>query len=320
MRQTEILQSILTAACIRRRPERHKMKEKMKCVFIIVAVCYLFPACQMAAVPGQEPFGEQTHSEGEAQAVYADVCAGMAWAEFSGWRGYNIELDEDMVSHDFYHTEEYTAAWHEGVEKKYLWYQGRLYCYDGGTAAYREMGWEELQADSYAEHQWEFAMGLLTQEPAEVEYEYIPMASGSQYLLTAKYQETSWEGQPRQFPQMRFRLDGENHISSFTLHWQEGSRRVIDVSYSPYDGSASLQAERKIWGFACEVGLTEEGVPALSDQEDDREKCRSVITGIDFESLSERAVHQEDLAFPAPLEQDDEDCGSGSIAGEEANG
>ena len=56
------------------------------------------------------------------------------------------------------------------------------------------MGWDELQADSYAEQQWEFVMEQLTQEPTEVECKYIPMASGSQYLLTVKYQETSWEG------------------------------------------------------------------------------------------------------------------------------
>lgn len=280
------------------------MKGKTKHFFIISAVCCLLPACSMVAAPGQESFGEQIYSGSEAQAVYADVCAGMAQAEFSGLRGYNIELDEDMVSHDFYHTEEYTAAWYEGAEKKYLWYQGWLYCYDGGTAACREMDWEELQADSYAERQWEFAMGLFTQEPTEVEYKYIPMASGSQYLLTVKYQETSWEGQSRQFPQMRFRLNEENHLSSFTLHWQEGGRRVVDVSYFPYDGSVSLQAERKIWGFAYEVGLTGEGVPALSEQEENREKCRSVISGIDFESLSERAVRQEDLAFPVPPEQE----------------
>ena len=64
-----------------------------------------------------------------------------------------------------------------------------------------------------------------------------------------------------------------------------------------------------------------EGVPALSDQEDDRERCRTVISGIDFESLSERAVHQEDLAFPVLLEQDKEAGGSGSIVGgREASG
>ena len=120
---------------------------------------------------------------------------------------------------------------------------------------------------------------------------------------------------------MRFRLDEENHLSSFTLHWQEGSRRVVDVSYFPYDGSASLQAERKIWGFAYEVGLAGEGVPALSDQEDDRERCRTVISDIDFESLSKRAVQQENLAFPVLPERDKEAGGSGSIAGwREENG
>lgn len=170
------------------------MKEKIKFVFIIVAACCLLTACHMVAIPEQEPFGEQSYSGNEAQAVYEEVCAWVEQVDFFDWRGYNIELDEDMVSHDFYHMEEYTAAWHEGMEKKYLWHQERLYCYDGGTAACREMGWDELQADSYAEQQWEFVMEQLTQEPTEVECKYIPMASGSQYLLTVKYQETSWEG------------------------------------------------------------------------------------------------------------------------------
>ena len=41
-----------------------------------------------------------------------------------------------------------------------------------------------------------------------------------------------------------------------------------------------------------------------------------MISGIEsFESLSERAVHQEDLAFLVLLEQDKEAGGSGSIAG-----
>ena len=46
-----------------------------------------------------------------------------------------------------------------------------------------------------------------------------------------------------------------------------------------------------------------------------------MISGIDFESLSEREVHQEELAFPVPPVRDKEAGGSGSIAGErEANG
>ena len=113
------------------------MKEKIKFVFIIVAACCLLTACHMVAISEQEPFGEQSYSGNKAQAIYEEVCAWVEQADFFDWRGYNIELDEDMVSHDFYHTEEYTAAWHEGMEKKYLWYQGRLYCYDGGKGTGR---------------------------------------------------------------------------------------------------------------------------------------------------------------------------------------
>lgn len=47
----------------------------------------------------------------------------MGQAEFSGWNGYSIRMDEDMVSHDIYRTEEYTVGWHEGMEREYLWYQ-----------------------------------------------------------------------------------------------------------------------------------------------------------------------------------------------------
>lgn len=291
------------------------MRRRIRYFFTMTVSCCLLSGCHIAARPGQEPFGEQTYSGTEARAVYEEVCAAMGQAEFSGWSGYSIRMDEDMVSHDIYRTEEYMVGWHEGTEREYLWYQGQLYCYDGGTVAYRDMGWDELNSDSYAAEQWEFACGLLGQEPVEMEYKYIPMSSGSQYQLTLKYHEASWEGQARQFPQVRFRLDGENNFSGFVLHWQEGSGRTIDISFFPYEGSASLQAEREIWGFAHELGLTEEGVPALSEQEDDRERCRSVVSGIDFEDVSGWAVYQDDLAFPVPPGWDDEAGIPGGTAG-----
>ena len=63
------------------------------------------------------------------------------------------------------------------------------------------------------------------------------------------------------------------------------------------------------------LGLTEEGVPALSEQEDDRERCRSVVSGIDFEDVSGWAVYQDDLAFPVPPGWDDEAGIPGGTAG-----
>ena len=52
------------------------MKEKIKFVFIIVA------ACHMVAIPEREPFGEQSYSGNEAQAVYEEVCAWVEQADF----------------------------------------------------------------------------------------------------------------------------------------------------------------------------------------------------------------------------------------------
>ena len=45
-------------------------------------------------------------------------------------------------------------------------------------------------------------------------------------------------------------------------------------------------------------GLLEQGVPAISAQDGDREGCRAVIAGIDFAALRARAERREDLSFP----------------------
>lgn len=276
------------------------MRRKRLLPALMLGISCVFPGC--IAVPGGEPFGEQTYSKEQARSVYEDIRAEMERVEFSDWNGYIIELNENTVSHDFYRTEEYTAAWHEGAED-YLWYQGRLYCLDGEELSYRDMEWEELQSDEYAAKQWEFALALLDKEAEELEYKYIPMSSKDQYLLTAEYPETEWDGRTRRFPKLFFRLNEDGDFDGFTLRWQERDYQVIDVGYFPYEDSTDLQAERKVWSFAHELGLIESGVPAISVQQKERERSRSTIEGIDFDSLLERAEYREDLIFPVPPEQ-----------------
>ncbi len=291
-------------------------REQKKALFVAaaMAVSCLLSGCRMIALPGQEPFGEQTYSDEQAWLVYQNVCRDIEQMEFSDWDGYIMNLDETTVSHDFYWTEEYTVAWHEGAGKEYLWYQGRLYCWDGETIAYRDMDWTELQADDYMAQQRELACELLTRDPETVKYKYTPMASNEQYLLTVKYPEMVWDDQTWQFPKLSVRLDEDRKFSSFTVGWQEGTRRSIDVSYFPWEGSTNLQAERAVWSFAHELGLIEEGVPAISTQQDDREWCQSMIAGINFDSLLEGAVYQDDLTFPVPPKRDTSQTISGSLA------
>lgn len=279
------------------------MKSPFK-FFLTIGICYLLSGCRLIALPGQEPFGEQTYSNDRAQIVYEKVRAEMETIESSDLGGYYIERNETSVSHDFYRTEEYTVAWHEGAGNQYLWYERRLYRLEKGISlAFRDMEWEELQSDDYALQQWEFAHTLLAQEAEELKYKYIPMSSGNQYLLTASYPETVWNGQARRFPKLSFQLDEDGNFSGFTLRWVECGSRTISISYFPYEHSTNLQAERKVWSFAHDLGLIEEGIPALSVQMDDREGSRSVIAGIRFEQALVHAEYRENLTFPAPPER-----------------
>lgn len=86
------------------------MWRQIRHFFTMMVSCCLLSGCHIAARPGQEPFGEQTYSGTEARAVYEEVCAAMGQAGFSGWSGYSIRMDEDMVSHDIYRTEEYMVG------------------------------------------------------------------------------------------------------------------------------------------------------------------------------------------------------------------
>lgn len=98
-------------------------------------------------------------------------------------------------------------------------------------------------------------------------------------------------------------LQEDGSCDGFSLEWQYVKKAedetfdttVCGISFQPWQGSASLQAERRLWAFGYDCGLTDEKVPALSVQEKEREHCRSVMAGMDFEALKGRASYKGDL-------------------------
>ena len=259
------------------------------------------------ALPGQEPFGETTYSAEQAQAVYEKISADMEQREFKDQSGYSIQilpfiLSEDVndFEYDVYKTEEYTVCDADGPGEDYLWHKGRLYCsyYDNDHITYRDMAWEDLEFDAYAAECWSIARQLLERDDPELTYKYIPMSS-QRYLLKAAYPDIELsDGREIRFAELYFYMDENGAYDGFGLSWQEDRRQNVSIAYFPYEGSTSLQAERRIWSFGYDAGLTDEGVPALSDQSEDRERCRALISGMDFDALAERSEYREDLCVP----------------------
>lgn len=263
------------------------------------------------ALPGQEPFGETTYPAEQAQAVYEKLSADMEQREFKEQSGYIIQirpfiLSEDVSDFDYdvYKTEEYMVFAAEGSGEDYLWHKGRLYYsyYDDDHITYRDMAWDDLGFEAYAEDRWSIARQLLERDDPELTYKYIPMSS-QPYLLRAAYPDIKLaDGREIRFAELYFYMDENGSYDGFGLSWQEDRRQNVSIAYFPYEGSTSLQAERSIWSFGYDAGLTDEGVPALSDQSENRERCRALISGMDFDALAERSEYREDLMFPAPSE------------------
>lgn len=270
-----------------------------------VGLACLLSGC--IALPGQEPFGEKTYPAEQAQAVYEKISADMEQREFKDQSGYSIQilpfiLSEDVndFEYDVYKTEEYTVCDADGPGEDYLWHKGRLYCsyYDNDHIAYRDMAWEDLGFEAYAAERWSIARQLLERDDPELTYKYIPMSSPP-YLLKAAYPDIELsDGREIRFAELYFYMDENGKYDGFGLSWQEDRRQNVSISYFPYEGSTSLQAERRIWSFGYDAGLTDEGVPALSDQSEDRERCRALISGMDFDALAERSEYREDLCVP----------------------
>lgn len=259
------------------------------------------------ALPGQEPFGEKTYPTEQAEAVYEKISADMEQWEFMDQNGYTIRIlpfvrSNDVIDfmYDICKTEEYTVFAAEGACENYLWYKDRLYCsyYDDNPITYRDMAWEDLGFEAYAAERWNIARQLLERDDPELTYKYIPMSSPP-YLLKAAYPDIELaNGREIQFVELYFYMDENGSYDGFGLSWQEDRRQIVSISYFPYEGSTSLQAERRIWFFGYDASLTDEGVPALSDQSEDRERCRAVISGMDFDALAKRSEYREDLCVP----------------------
>ena len=274
-----------------------------------VGLACLLSGC--IALPGQEPFGEKTYPVERAQAVYEKLSADMEQQEFMEQSGYIIQirpfiLSEDVSDFDYdvYKTEEYMVFAAEASGEDYLWHKGRLYhsCYDNDHITYRDMAWEDLGFEAYAEERWSFVRQLLERDDPELTYQYIPMSS-QPYLLKAAYPDIKLvDGREIRFAELYFYMDEDGSYDGFGMSWQEDRRHNVSISYFSYEDSTSLQAERSIWSFGYDAGLTDEGVPALSDQSEDRERCSAVISGMDFDALAERSEYREDLCVP-PMTQ-----------------
>lgn len=277
---------------------------RKKCKLILIIGTFLCLA-GCVSTPGQEPFGEKTFSTADAESAYEAVSESIALSEFEDMGGYIVSvsgaLDDDFREYQIYKTDEYDVVSYQGYYAEYLWHEGWLYCYADKSLTYRDMSWDEFNTEEYALQQWAFAQQLLERDDAELTYKYIPMASGNQYLLTAEYDEAVLDGQSVRFVQLSFYLDQNGDYDGFGLSWQKRygeTYRAISILFFPYEGSTSLQAERRIWSFGNRLGLTEEGVPALSDQEDNRQRSLEVIKSLDFEDLRKESVYQENLSIP----------------------
>ena len=245
------------------------------------------------ALPGQEPFGETTYPAEQAQAVYEKLSADMEQREFKEQSGYIIQirpfiLSEDVSDFDYdvYKTEEYMVFAAEGSGEDYLWHKGRLYYsyYDDDHITYRDMAWDDPGFEAYAEDRWSIARQLLERDDPELTYKYIPMSS-QPYLLRAAYPDIKLaDGREIRFAELYFYMDENGSYDGFGLSWQEDRRQNVSIAYFPYEGSTSLQAERSIWSFGYDAALIGEGVPALSDQSENRERCRALISSMDFDA------------------------------------
>lgn len=266
----------------------------------------VLPGCApIPMTPGGEPFGEQTASQDRTKRVYEAFAEEFRQETQESWDGFTITwMDRgESTDVDLYRTEAYTLAYCERTRGgEYLWYDGWLYCREGEAVACCEMPWEALQTDQITAGLWTMLQGLLDLTPEEMEYKSIPMSSKSGNLLTVKY--PFGEDRAGDYAMLSVPLYGDGHYESVSLQWQDigelGKFENVSViaAFCPLPGSDSLQAERKVWSFAHDCGLLEQGVPAISAQDEDREGCRAVIAGIDFAALRARAERREDLSFP----------------------
>lgn len=273
----------------------------------VLILAALLSGCGIVPVlPGREPFGEVTSSEDQAREVYETFSQRLRQEAPEDWEGWSLSWSEAGWDIDIYRTQAYTLAFceaHGGVD--YLWYDGWLYWNSHGTVCYRAMDWAELGTEDFAAQLWRMSQELLDRTPDELTYQYIPMASGNQHLLKARY--VLKEEEPGDYGDLSAYLSGGGDYDTVNFTWQDvgdldqgvGRNNVCaHILFFPFDGSTDLQAERKLWSFGYGCGLSERNIPAISVQQDDRAGCQAVIAAMDFAALRDRAVYQDTLAFP----------------------
>ncbi len=266
---------------------------------------FLTSCAPVPMTPGGEPFGEQTASTEKTERIYTTFTEAFRQEPRENWDGFTISWTDHgaFADADLYWTEAYTAACSEDPsDGEYLWFDGWLYHRYGETVTYREMPWEEFRTAEITDGLWTMLQGLLNETPEEMKYKYIPLSKGSGNLLTVRYPFD--EEQAGDYAKISASMYSDGTCESVSLQWnaigEVGKFENVQViaAFYPLAGSDSLQAERKIWSFAHDCGLLEDGVPAISTQDEDREGCQAVIQGIDFSALRARATRQEDLCFP----------------------
>lgn len=280
---------------------------RMACVSVALALALSLSGCApVPMLPGREPFGEQTASSEKTGAVYQEFLDSFQQEALEDWNGFSVSWHDlgENCDVDIYRTEEYTLAYCEYMHHgEYLWYDGWLYWWRGDSDDYREMAWEELQSSRITAGLWAALQEVLQRAPEEMIYKYIPLAKESGNLLTVTY--ALPEEETGDSAKLTVPIHKDGHYESVGFLWQdvgelgEWNNVTVDILFFPFAGSNDLLAERKLWSFGTDCGLLEEGVPAISEQNENREQCREVIAGMDFDAFRKRAVRQEDLVFPA---------------------
>ena len=247
---------------------------KKKTVCLIIGLFILFTGCGR----GTGYFGEETYSEQEAGTAYEKV-TGQIEDFYAADCAYSVEISTDEAEISYYRTEKYTAAYaaDDGAEE-YLWYQGTLYADKDGAVFYAKQPWEKLEAEQWLKRAEEMSGQLMDQKPAQLSYKRVPMA-----------------GENTDITQLIVELNGPVSVGEDGIG-RGGS--LVTISIYPYKDSVDYQAERKIWRFAHEHGLLEQGVPALETQKEDRKNCEQLVQSICFEELESSGAQDDSMKFP----------------------
>lgn len=224
---------------------------------------------------------------------------------------YHLSYSDDTDQIDLYQSDHYTVADARSSDQEYLWYQNILYLNHGGQLYWRASKWDELQPDDLMASAESYSLELLNRNDGVLTFKHIPMAGDTPYLLKAEYPLSEVKQETRKvYPTLMIRMDEDKKITSFSVSWsspaffsndetiQNGGDMFSLTYYLDAPEDAFLQAERRVWSFGQEFGLTQEVVPALTTQQEKREWCKKIIAGMNFEGLTAQAIHSGHITFP----------------------